>query len=64
MRNGLEYFLFAATGLVLLYFVAWAKHVSFEHGWFSSATDSLGFDGVVIWFCLMMAIRPLFDKFK
>jgi len=64
MRNLIRYFIFALVAITILFFVMWLKHISFQKQWFGVSTDTLGLDGLAVWFCLMMAIRPALNKLK
>ncbi|MBL4898746.1 MAG: hypothetical protein JKX76_03745 [Colwellia sp.] len=61
MRQCLEYLLFGVVGLGLIWLVLWLKQLLFEHQWFGVSTASFGVDGLIIWVCLMMAVKPAYN---
>lgn len=63
-----QYMLFGLFSLLTLYISLEVKQFGFIKGWFSN--EALGWDGMVLWFCIMMGLshpiirsfRPVFGK--
>jgi hypothetical protein len=54
IKEFLQYMIYGSVVLLTLYLSFNIKYYGFNQEWFDS--QSLGFDGVFIWFCLMMGI--------
>ena len=61
MRQYLEYLLFGVVGLGLIWSILWIKQMLFEHQLLGVLTASFGVDGLIIWVCLMMAVKPVYS---
>ena len=53
-KQMIQYMLFGLVALLTLYLSLEVKSYGFNQGWFSN--DYLGYDGVILWFCIMMGI--------
>lgn len=57
IKRFVDTFIFGILAIIAFYAVLWFKEYGFENGYFGVKSKQLGWDGIIVWLCLMMSLR-------
>lgn len=57
IKRLVDTFIFGMLAIATFYAALWFKDYSFENGYFGVQSEQFGWDGIIVWLCLMMSFR-------
>jgi len=57
VKSFVDTILFGTLAIITFFVALWFKDYSFQNGYFAVKSPLLGWDGLIVWLCLMMPLR-------